>query len=171
MIRARLFLSSFTPLFALLALRFRPWQLWVPCAVLALSGAVLLAGLLRSRRRVVANPRSFVNVRDEGQQVAGYLAAYILPLLVVAQPTARDAAAYGGFLVVFALVFVRSDLLQVNPLLYLFGYRLLAADEQSSGVTYYLLAAAGRGTPESGVLHVSDISGNLLLLKRVVVRD
>jgi hypothetical protein len=165
MIKVRLFLSSFAPLFALLALRFKPAHLWLPLALLAILGAALLAGLMRARHAVVANPRSFVGVRDEGAQIAGYLASYILPLLVISEPAARDLLAYLGFLAVFGVVFVRSDLVQVNPLLYLYGYRLFAAEDANTGTTVYLLVQGRRPRPRAGTVHVSDISGNLVLVQ------
>ncbi len=164
MIRLRLFLSSFAPLFALLALRFKDPHLWLPLAGLAVLGAVLLAGLMRGRQDVRPNPRRFHNVRDEGQQVAGYLASYILPLLAISQPSWRDLLAYAGFLLVFGVVFVRSQLLQVNPLLYLYGYRLFAADDATTGETHFVLVRQRVEKPRDGILHVSDVSGNLLLL-------
>lgn len=164
MVKVSLFLSSFSPLFALLALRLKPLQLWLPLAVLALLGLLALFSLLKQRGRLEPNPRGFTNVRDEGAQIAGYLASYILPLLVLDEPKWQDAVAYLGFLVLYAIVFINSDLLQVNPLLYLAGYRVFAAEDSTRGETFYLLAARKDGRPRSGDLRVSDIAPHFLLV-------
>lgn len=167
MVQASLFLSSFSPLFLLLAFRFQQLHLWLPFAVLAAIGLLLLGRLLRQRQGVRPNPRSFAGLRDEGSQVAGYLASYILPLLAISEPSWRDLVAYALFLGLYAVVYVNSDLMQVNPVLYLAGYRLYAAEATNTGETCYLLVRRRDGRPRSGDLPVSDISGNLLLVHQV----
>lgn len=119
---------------------------------------------MRARKLVVANPRRLVRVRGEGSQVAGYLASYILPLLVVADPSWRDLAAYGGFLAVFCVVSVRAHLLEVNPLLYLYGYRLFSGQDEGTGESVYLLHQGGESLFD-GAYMVSDVSANLLLVQ------
>jgi hypothetical protein len=166
-VQASLFLSSFSPLFLLLALRFEQRWLWLPLALLALLGLLLVRRLLRQRGEVTPGPRTFSGLRDEGAQVAGYLASYILPLLAISKPTWRDLLAYGLFLGLYAVVYVNSDLMQVNPVLYLAGFRLYAAESATTGETCYLLVRKDQGRPTSGDLRVSDISENLLLVHPV----
>jgi hypothetical protein len=122
----RLFASSYMPLFALLALRFdRPW-LRIALGALA---AVTLVDTIRIAvwvpRRVGASPYLVDTVEDRGDQVAGYLATYLLPFLVVPDPSATDLAAYALFLAVAAVISVRSHLTHINPTLYLLRYRLV----------------------------------------------
>ncbi|MBA2427733.1 MAG: hypothetical protein H0V60_11720 [Actinobacteria bacterium] len=47
------------------------------------------------------------------------------PFLTVAEPAPRDIAAYALFLVVTGIVYVRSEMTQVNPTLYLLGRRVV----------------------------------------------
>lgn len=167
MVKASLFLSSFSPLFLLLALRFEQQRLWLPLALLALLGLLLVRRLLRQRREVTPSPRTFTNLRDEGAQVAGYLASYILPLLAISNPTWRDLLAYTLFIGLYAVVYINSDLMQVNPVLYLAGFRLYAAESTNTGETCYLLVRRDQRRPTAGDLRVSDISDNLLLVHPV----
>lgn len=164
MVKLSLFLSSFAPLFLLLALRFEERKLWLPLALLAVLGLFLLSRLLRQRATVQPSPRTFVNVRDEGAQVAGYLASYILPLLAISKPSWRDLVAYSLFLALYAVVYINSDLMQVNPMLYLDGYRLYAAESATTGQTCYLLVKRNQGRPLPGDLRVSDVADNLLFV-------
>jgi hypothetical protein len=121
-----LFLSSYSPLFGLLAIRFvQPW-LWISCVVLAAFGAGSLWLLLRLNSQSSRGPYVLTSVQDAGVEAAAYLASYLLPFLTVSTPTARDVAAYLGFLAVAATISLRSSVAQVNPLLYLFGYRVLS---------------------------------------------
>lgn len=85
-------------------------------------------------------------VRDHGSQVAGYLVTYLLPFLVITDPRGADLIAYALFLGVVGLIFVRSDMAEINPTLYLLRRRVVqvTTEEGFSGF------AVVRGTPEIG---------------------
>lgn len=136
--RPLLFLSSYAPLFGLLAIRFEQRWLWISCAVLAVVGVLCLWLLLRLDARSAPGPHTLTSVRDAGVEAAGYLATYLLPFLTVATPTARDVVAYAGFLLVAAVINLRSAVAQVNPLLYLLGYRVLSVTDDH-GLHAYMI--------------------------------
>jgi len=125
-IRLRLFGGSYAPLLLMLALRFDGLVLRV---AIAAAGVLFLADTARLvlwlPRRVQPSPFIITEVKDHGSQVAGYLASYLLPLLVVPTPTVTDLLAYALFLTVVALVYVRSEMLDINPTLYVLGLRVL----------------------------------------------
>lgn len=136
--RPLLFLSSYAPLFALLAARFEQRWLWVSCAVLAALGVGSLWLLLRLDARSAPGPHVLASAHDAGPEAAAYLASYLLPFLTVATPTPRDVIAYLGFLAIAGIIHLRSSVAQVNPLLYLLGYRVLSvADDR--GLTGYMI--------------------------------
>jgi hypothetical protein len=130
-IQIRLFASSYAPLFALLALRFE--SRWLRL-VLALAAAIFLVDTFRIAyvipRRVGASPFTVSSADDEGGQVAGYLATYLLPFLAVPNPGTTDLVAYGLFLVVVGVISVRSNLTHINPTLYLLRFRLMSVTTQ-----------------------------------------
>lgn len=136
--RPLLFLSSYAPLFGLLAIRFEQRWLWISCTVLAVVGVLCLWLLLRLDARSAPGPHTLTSVRDAGVEAAGYLATYLLPFLTVATPTARDVVAYAGFLLVAAVINLRSAVAQVNPLLYLLGYRVLSVTDDH-GLHAYMI--------------------------------
>src|SRR5262249_9898715 len=88
-----------------------------------LSGGV---GVVLRYRSVSGRSWRATRVEDRGAEVAGYLASYILPFVVVPEPNWRDLTGYAIFLVVAATIYVRSGLLQINPTLYLLGWRVFA---------------------------------------------
>ena len=123
-----LFLCSYAPLFAILAIRFRSLWLAVACgaiAALGVSGGLLVLWRYRS---VTSSPLTMRGIEDRGGEVAGYLATYLLPFVTVAEPGWRDVLGYALFLAVIGVVYIRSGLVQINPTLYLFGWRLFAVD-------------------------------------------
>jgi hypothetical protein len=145
--RVRLFLGSYAPLFALLALRFQSrWLSWG----LAVLAGLLFADMVRLAvfipRRVNADVHTVLTVEDQGSQVAGYLATYLLPFLAVTEPSTRDLLAYALYLVVVGVVTVRSNLTHINPTLYLLGYRLVSLTTTEGFAGY----AAVRTPPAPG---------------------
>ena len=129
--RVRLFLSSYVPLFFVGIVRFDDNRLQVVLGFLVIAGIWSLVSLiLVSTRRVHPRESTATGVRDLSSEVAAYVATYLLPLMTVPDPEPRDLIAYALVLTVIGVVFVNSDLVGVNPLLSLCGYRVF----QVSGV-------------------------------------
>lgn len=125
--RARLFLGSYGLLFVLLAIRFETTWLEIVCGMLAALGFLdMVRIVVLVSRKTAEDPIRVSEVTDAGPEVAGYLATYLLPFLTVAQPTTRDVISYAIFLIVTGLVYVRSEMTQVNPTLYILGRRVVA---------------------------------------------
>jgi hypothetical protein len=138
-VRLLMFWSSYAPLFLLLAIRFSEAFLRVATAALFVGGVVALTRVLGGRSgRLAPDPYELCEIRDEGAAVAGYLVSYILPIAAVAVPSGTDVAAYALFLAMLAVVHARTPLVQVNPLLYLAGYRVFAV-RMTSGFKGYLV--------------------------------
>lgn len=120
------FISSYAPLWAMLALRFDPWWLRVALAVLCVLGLAVVAIKLRPRdERPTDTPLTIVG--DAGSEVSGYLAAYLLPFLTVADPDPRDLAAYALFVLVAGVIYTRSSLVHINPTMYALRWRPMRA--------------------------------------------
>jgi len=166
LVRLRLFISSYAPLFAILAIRFRDPRLEVTCALVAVVGAASLLLLLRAAGRIQPDPHRIDTVADRGAEVAGYLATYLLPFVTVAEPSARDIAGYAFFLAVVGVVYVQSDMVQINPVLYLFRYRVSAVttDDGWSGVL------VSRGQPRPGSVVLASRLQNTLAFERTTER-
>ena len=133
-----LFFSSYAPLFGLLAIRFQQPYLWASCLGLAVVGVTSLLLLLHLDAHTSRGAYTLLTTRDAGPEAASYLASYLLPFLTVATPSIRDIAAYIGFLIVAASIYLRSAVVQVNPLLFLLGYRILAITDDN-GLRGYMI--------------------------------
>src|SRR3954465_3194153 len=134
--RIALFLSSYAPLFALLAWTNRgtTW-VWLTLLIVAGLSVGALAVVFRSKAGDVG-PRLVVarSTPDEGEVMA-YLSTYLLPFLGLDLSSATGIVVFVGFLLVVGVVYVNSNMLFVNPLLSLAGYhtfRVVDTDEVSS---------------------------------------
>lgn len=78
-IRLRLFLGSYAPLWFLLALRFTNFKLWIVMLVLGVIGlADTVRLVVLQPRNLSPSPYEVTGVSDHGSEVAGYLATYLL---------------------------------------------------------------------------------------------
>ena len=161
-IRVRLFISSYAILFAILAIRFEePWLVWA-CAGICAFGLLTLLLFLRGAKRIVPDPIQIEHVSDRGAEVAGYVATYLLPFVTVTEPTIRDLVAYGLFFLVVGVLYVRSDMLQINPLLYLLRYRITAIRSTDEWDGYLI----SRQQPRVGARVLASRFANTVALER-----
>jgi hypothetical protein len=146
-----LFASSYAPLFLILAIRFERVWLEIVCGALAAVGFGVALFVFARYRSLTADSWRVTHVEDRGPEVAGYLAAYLLPFVAVPEPTWRDIAGYGIFLLVAGVIYVRSAMIQINPTLYLFGWRLAEVTVNDAWPAYLLFR---RSEPEGGITAV-----------------
>lgn len=125
-LRVRLFLGSYAPLFAMLAIRFNDRWLRFACAALAIFAIASMWLIFRAARRIEPDPHKIVSITDRGGDVAGYLATYLLPFVTVSTPSARDVVVYALFVVIVGIVYIQSEMMQINPLLYLAGLKVFS---------------------------------------------
>jgi hypothetical protein len=119
-----LFFSSYSALFFLAAFRLQYPNPKVIACILGLIGVALMVWILAHAKELEPQEYTIRSVEDRGADVGNYLVAYLLPFLVVPDPGWGDLFAYMGFLLVAGLIYVKSDSIYVNPLLYLLGFRV-----------------------------------------------
>ena len=137
-VRLELGLAAFTPALVLLAFRSREsdWA-WLFLGPAAVGIIVLVVGVLIVRRGS-SDPFDFGDIEDLGGEVLGHIGAYLLPVLI---DTSKSTEAIVISAIVVALIIhihVATGRVFVNPVLYLFGYRIYGA--ASGGATFYLIA-------------------------------
>ncbi|MHB8659319.1 MAG: hypothetical protein ACYC91_15470 [Solirubrobacteraceae bacterium] len=133
---AVLFLSSYSPLFALLALRTYHkstpmFDLSCVALIIALVGiaAFLLAAALRH-----AETHRVLSAESRDGDVAGYAAAYLLPFLGIFGAGWRDVLALALFIALIGVIYVQSRMIYVNPVLILLGYHLYSVQTTTAPV-------------------------------------
>jgi len=138
LVRIRLFLCSYVPLFLISGIRFEtPWLSCV-CYLLAISGLLVGLSVVYATNKIAPSEYLVTKVEDQGAEVSGYVATYILPFVTVSQPSGRDLVGYGVFFLVIAVLYVRSEMIQINPTLYLFRWRVFSI-ATSNGLSAHLL--------------------------------
>jgi hypothetical protein len=146
-----LFFTSYAPLFALLAIRFEPLALCLTCAGLATVGVGALFALFRLDKRASPGAHQLREVKHAGAEAGAYMGSYLLPFLTVSTPTLRDVIAYLAFIVVAGAVYLHSSVVQINPLLYVLGYRVLGVVD-TKGLRAFLVTRRRDLRPDETII-------------------
>lgn len=133
-----LFLSSYSPLFLLLFVRFPGLGKQLLFLAVSLIGVASLLFLLLRNRSTTAAGRLPVRVRSAGSEAATYLASYLLPFLTISKPSWLDMLAFAGFLAVAYVVNAQSSLLLVNPTLFFIRYKVFQITDNNGRSVYVL---------------------------------
>jgi cobalamin synthase len=138
MTRSGLFLSSYAPLFLILAVRFTQGWLVILCLALAIVGVGMAVWILDTHRRSASGAIGVKKVDDVGEQATAYIVTYLLPFVAVKEPSLREVLAYAILFLVAGLVYVRSDMQQINPTLYLLQRRILKVTTDHDRTLYVI---------------------------------
>jgi hypothetical protein len=138
--RIALFLSSYAPLFGLLAYQSRASPCtWRTLATVALVSVLALAIVLWAERNE-RGPRLLVaHSTPKDGDVLAYTATYLVPFLSVDLTQTDQVVVFAGFLAVLGIVYINSDMIFVNPVLSLCGFHSFEVTD-ADGHSYSLLA-------------------------------
>jgi hypothetical protein len=178
LIRVRLFLVSYVPLWLMLAFRSSPPSHWrwdgrtvavLTFGILAAWGFIDAVRLIRGSRRTNSLRFTFGEVNDQGGNAAGYLATYLLPFIGLIPQDWGDWAAYVLYFLVAMIVFIRTDLTFVNPTLYILGHRVVSANAYLpesralvAGSPFVVLCRDPRALTPPRVVDVTPIAGGFV---------
>lgn len=125
--RAILFFCSYIPLAVIFVILYS----FKSAAVVVVASAVIVAGLsglgwilLRARVDVHAAQGTVIDYRGRGDEVMGYVAGYLIPFVGFSLMDLRQTLALLVFLFMLAFLYVTTDLIHINPTLYLLGFRV-----------------------------------------------
>lgn len=152
-----MFLSSYSPLFALLAYTGRHdrriWVTLISACVVSIVGLLIVMLTLRGQRGPAL---TVAHSRPQDGEVMSYIAAYLIPFLGLDVATQSGAVTLVVFLLVLMVVYVNSSLLFVNPVLSCGGYRCFEV-EDVDGHAYSVLTRR-LDVPPGTTFHPAQIS-------------
>lgn len=124
--RLILFLSSYAPLFLIIAMR--GWEksrhLALGVAIVAVLSVVLLFVFSRIARKLAADKILVDSVVSRDGDAMSYIVTYLLPFLAVKLNDVMDAGSLAIVLLVIAVLYVNSNMIYTNPVLNIAGYHI-----------------------------------------------
>jgi hypothetical protein len=142
-----LFLSSYAPLFVILGIKTADESLpaaWALVLTGLAAGALMLVALAWARR-IGSIPLDVASSESASGDVVAYLFTYLIPFVGTRTEGLGDLVAVALLIATVGLVFVRSDLLLINPLLAGAGFYL--HNVQTTGGTKYVLLTRSESPP------------------------
>lgn len=121
-----LFLSSYSPLFAVFAILDSFGSGWPTkvCIGIAILGLLLPVVVVLVAKRLAPQALRVESSQVRDGDALAYIATYLVPFAAITATTARQRGALGLFVFLIAVLYVRSELFYINPLLALVGYRM-----------------------------------------------
>ena len=143
--RGVLFLSSYFPLVLIFCiLQLGKWPLW---AVALLFGVFGIGSLLGTwfyfwfmRHRGYVERKKVINFSKRDSEVMSYIASYLIPFVTFPLDTLQQLAAVFVFIVVLLTIYVRSNMIYINPVLNVVGYHLYEVEIEHSQQPHYFIA-------------------------------
>ena len=158
-VRLLLFLSSYSPLAAIVAIQLATKKhIWAAGGV-AVVGALGLLGLLLYLSTIhKLNPETVTiesASRRDGEAMS-YIVTYLLPFLALTSGSLTDSICLGIFLVVLAVLYVNSEMLYINPVLNLLGWHVYEATIQGGEVRMLITRRRARSGRDVAAVRVGD---------------
>jgi hypothetical protein len=158
-----LFLSSYTPLFLIMAIKFGVAHHYFGAAMILLSiGSVgLLVFYLRVAATLGVDRIVVEKIRGKDTEAMSYIVTYLIPFLDIKIDEPSNVISLTILFFVVGLIYVHSNLIYINPTLNILKYHLFEVECQN-GKTMALLSK--RGFVERGsTLSVISLGDQILL--------
>lgn len=137
-----LFLSAYSPLFLILGLQAMEFSSneqadyhgVVAFGILFLAGVLSFVFVVCHARKRPQQTLTISGTHLSGGNAVGYLSGYLLPFVGSSISFQKDWPAYLVFFLIAGIVTVQTDVIQINPLFFVFGYRIYATEATFTGV-------------------------------------
>jgi hypothetical protein len=167
--RFLLFLGSYSPLFGICCVVF--WlesnteylaKYFLAITLLGVFGTILFLSL---NKRINPEKIEFVEVKRKDTEILNYVVAYLIPFVAIAQGKEIDIkliVAFSLFFFFLMILYIRSNILWVNPLLSCFGYYMYEV-RASNGKDFTLISKNRNIKPSE--IEVANVSNEILIEK------
>ncbi len=126
-IKVMAFFGAYAPLFAIYGIRAIPINLYLALALgvaAVVFPIIVVAYVQQSRKDANAESTPVAGVARRDDQIMAYLFTYVLPFVGLAFSDFYEVAASAVFLLVLFVLYIRTNLFYVNPVLGAVGYRV-----------------------------------------------
>jgi hypothetical protein len=144
-IRVMLFFCSYFPLTMIICvLQYDVWPWWITVLVAGVPGLGSLAltwvYFQWMRRKAYVEQKKIIGFSRHDSEVMGYIASYLVPFVTFPLGYVKQIVTLLIFVAVLLVVYVRSNMIYINPVLSICGYHLYEVEVEHSQRTHYYIA-------------------------------
>lgn len=150
--------TSLAPVALVYGLSYLPGNRWAAIRWLAIAAVLVLACIFVLRAATRKGERETVRVaqtHNVDKDVLAFLVSYALPLVAPSQGGAATFA-FWGFIALVAIVLYQSEMVHVNPLLGMLGYRFYEVPRERGDAALLIAKSGVRANRASTVIRLSD---------------
>lgn len=144
-IRCVLFFCSYFPLTLIICiLQYDQWPWWV---IAPIGGVFGLGSLLFTalyfrwmRRKAYVEQKKVINFTTHDDAIMSYIASYLIPFVTFPLGGWKQGVTLGIFVLLLLVIYVRSNMIYVNPVLSFLGYHLYEVEVEQSQRSHYYIA-------------------------------
>ncbi len=138
--RLMLFLSSYAPLFLIIAMR--AWhenqRISLACIAVSVLSLFVLFIFLQTAQAIGPSKITIASIKSRDGDVMSYIVTYLLPFLAVKLGDPNDVMSLGILLFVVGLLYVNSNMIYTNPALNIVGYHIFEVEDGNGKVSALL---------------------------------
>ena len=125
-VRILLFLTSYFPLFVIIMIRhYQQIEVFYVLIPVMVISSVALYRIFWSLNKIAGMQISSKGkIENGGSYVLQYFLTYVIPFVTIEVLDWQSLATYGIIFFVIGVIYVKSDLIYLNPTLLLFGYKI-----------------------------------------------
>jgi len=140
-----LFFSSYVPLILIFSIRyyktFRYFTIFGIVVSIILS--IILLSAMKSTKKLNTMGITLSKISYKSSDLLAYMFSYIFPFLNFKLERYIDMLSLGFFFIMLAIVYINLNIIYINPMLSLFGYKIFEiADEKNN--TFVLITKRGK---------------------------
>lgn len=127
-IKVCLFFSAYSPLFIIMILRSTEnlWVILIGLAVIFIGNAIWLKSISLARKKTIRQTKVQL-AENRTSESLSYIVGYVFGLVNFNFDRFLDIISVGVLIFVLYTIYINSDLIFVNPIMNLFGYKLFKA--------------------------------------------
>lgn len=167
-IRCMLFLSSYFPLAVIFWVIFvaqQPVLAWSAVIVGGLGLLFTLVYIFGVVSRLEPIQGKIAERHEKGSDIMGYIASYLVPFATFSLSGWQQIAAFLLFMFILGVVYINSEMIRVNPVFNIIGYRLYEVTVENGEDSIYLIAH--RRVKRGDTVRMVDVSPGIFLEKVV----
>ena len=119
LVKISLFISSYLFLIvALLIMDSNSNILWICLGLVCISIGIVL---LSFSRKINGKNYKIKSIQDKNEQAVAYLMTYIIPFITIGDSNVKEVLATVIVLIIIAIIYIKLDLIYVNPIVLILG--------------------------------------------------